>query len=401
MMNKELDISYFASTLATLTGIPVRLYSSLKMTSFYSTVNLPKDPIAIYEKDILKKGENVSYFMAKDFSYYGILNHNESKLVIGPTRLIAFDDSSISELSFKLGIEKKDLDVFANSMKSIITMPLESLMLSLLSFNYALNGEKLSLKDIVINEPEQENLKKSLVDKYVKDHEYEEPQNGSVHNTYDIENLILKMIMDGDLLALKEFTKNAPAMRPGMVAKESLRQDKNIFIVSTTLCARAAIRGGLSVNESLSLSDLYIQRCELCQDSSSITELQYRMVSDYCERVNRIRGKEPLSALGLKVSEYVYSHIHEPIRLDDLAHSLYMSKSNICLRFKKEMGETIQSFISKRKINYAKSLLQNTNKPLSSIALYLGYSSQSHFTKAFLSLAKETPSQYRKENAKE
>lgn len=187
-------------------------------------------------------------------------------------------------------------------------------------------------------------------------------------------------------------------MRAGVVAPNSLRQDKNIFIVSTTLASRAAIKGGLSVNEALSLSDLYIQRCELLHDSSSILELQFRMVTDYCEMVNKIRGKEPLSSLGLKVSEYVYSHIHEPIRLDELAKSLYMSKSNLCLRFKKETGMTIEQFVSNRKIATAKELLSNTSKSLLSISMYLGYSSQAHFSKAFLSLVKMTPSKYRKEH---
>jgi AraC-like DNA-binding protein len=397
-MDQELDISYFANTLASLTGIPVRLYIGNDKPLLFSNVVLVKDPIVLYEKEILNKKENVAYFLAKDFSYYGILNHKRTKLVIGPTRLLPFDENSIHELIFALNVSKEDIPSFENAMKSIISMPLESLILTLLSFNYALNGEKLSLKDVVINEPTQENLKKSLATNYAETHEFDSPVNGSVHNTYDIENSILKIIREGDTLSLQEFTKHAPAMRAGVVAPNSLRQDKNIFIVSTTLASRAAIKGGLSVNEALSLSDLYIQRCELLHDSSSILELQFRMVTDYCEMVNHIRGKEPLSSLGLKVSEYVYSHIHEPIRLDELAKSLFMSKSNLCLRFKKETGMTIEQFVSLRKIATAKELLSNTNKSLLSIAMYLGYSSQAHFSKAFLALVKITPSKYRKEH---
>jgi AraC-like DNA-binding protein len=397
-MDQELDISYFANTLASLTGIPVRLYIDSDKPLLFSNVTLVKDPIVLYEKEILSKQDNVAYFLAKDFSYYGILNHKRTKLVIGPTRLLPFDENSIHEMIFALNVSKEDIPSFENAMKSIITMPLESLILTLLSFNYALNGEKLSLKDVIINEPAQESLKKSLATNYAETHEFDSPVNGSVHNTYDIENSMLKIIKEGDSLSLQEFIKHAPAMRAGVVAPNSLRQDKNIFIVSTTLASRAAIKGGLSVNEALSLSDLYIQRCELLQDSSSILELQFRMVTDYCEMVNKIRGKEPLSSLGLKVSEYVYSHIHEPIRLDELAKSLYMSKSNLCLRFKKETGMTIEQFVSSRKIATAKELLSNTNKSLLSIAMYLGYSSQAHFSKAFLSLVKLTPSKYRKEH---
>lgn len=397
-MEKELDISYFASTLATLTGIPVRLYEREKEPRFFSLVVLPKDPLEIYKNEVLSHKENVSYFMALDFSYYGILNHLDTKLVIGPTRLVPFDEATIKSLAFDLGIKKEDMNGFENGMKSIITMPLESLMLTLLSFNYALNGEKLSLKDIVIHEPDQEVLKKSISTSHMEDSEYTLPrEENDIHNTFYVENAMMKMISSGDVVALHEFALNPPAVRPGVVAPDSLRQDKNIFIVSVTLASRAAIKGGLSVNESLSLSDLYIRRAELARDSSSITNLLYRMVSDYCERVSKIRGTEPLSKLGLQVGEYVYSHIHDSIRLDDLAASLFMSKSNLCLRFKKEMGITVESFVSSRKIIEAKNLLSNTSKSLSSISLYLGYSSQSHFTKAFYASEGISPSAYRKD----
>lgn len=396
-MDNELDISYFASTLATLTGIPVRLYKGLEKTAAFSPIVLPKDPLEIYKSEVLSHNENVSYFMASDFSYYGILNHKDTKLVIGPTRLIPFDETTIKNLAFALNLEKSEMNDFENGMRAIITMPLESLMLTLLSFNYALNGEKLSLKDIVIHEPDQEILKKSISTTYMEDSEYSLPkEENDIHNTFDIESSMLHMISSGGVIALQEFAKNPPAVRPGVVAPDSLRQDKNIFIVSVTLASRAAIKGGLSVNEALSLSDLYIRRVELARDSATITNLQFRMVSDYCERVSKIRGTEPLSKLGLQVSEYVYSHIHEPIRLDSLAKALYMSKSNLCLRFKKEMGQTVEKFISSRKLIEAKNLLSNTDKPLGAIALYLGYSSQSHFTKAFLSSEGQSPSSYRK-----
>ena len=41
-------------------------------------------------------------------------------------------------------------------MKTVISMPLESLMQMLLAVNFFLNGEKLELKDLTIYEDEQQ-----------------------------------------------------------------------------------------------------------------------------------------------------------------------------------------------------------------------------------------------------
>lgn len=54
-----------------------------------------------------------------------------------------------------------------------------------------------------------------------------------------------------------------------------MRQVKNLFIVAATLVSRAAIQGGLDTEEALSLSDAFIQRCELLGTPDRITNLQY------------------------------------------------------------------------------------------------------------------------------
>ena len=130
----------------------------------------------------------------------------------------------------------------------------------------------------------------------------------NIHNTLALEQTIVNYVRLGDISALKKWFANAPAVRPGVLATDQLRQIKNTFIVTATLVSRAAIRGGMDIDDALSLSDAYIQKCELMSDLERITNLQYHMVLDYAEHVEKLRlGKSP-SRLVLDVTNYIQHH---------------------------------------------------------------------------------------------
>lgn len=92
-------------------------------------------------------------------------------------------------------------------------------------------------------------------------------------------------IRKGDVSALREWAKRAPIIKSGTLSPDSIRQGKNTFIVSATLASREAIRGGLDAEEALSLSDAYIQKCELLNSLETIASLQFHMVVEYAEKV--------------------------------------------------------------------------------------------------------------------
>lgn len=57
------------------------------------------------------------------------------------------------------------------------------------------------------------------------------------------------------------------------------------------------------------------------------------------------------------VTEYVDTHISEPIRLDALAEELYVSKSTLCHRFSSLMNMTVNQYIIAKKMYRANELL--------------------------------------------
>ena len=261
---------------------------------------------------------------------------------------------------------------------------------------FSITGNKKSLENIAIHEEKQKIIKdeieKSDVNRTI---DKAEGMSSSPYNALDVENRLLDMIIRGDVAALNEFIANAPAVKSGTIAQEQLRQTKNIFIVTATLVSRAAIRGGLDVTTSLGLSDQYIQRCELSNSPEAITELSYRMIMDYAERVAKLKLGQNPSILVTKVSNYIQEHLSEAIKTEDIAKALYMGRSRLSTNFKKETGINISDYIMQIKIDEAKRLLRYSNKSFTSISMYLGFSSPSHFSKVFKQKTDMTPFEYR------
>lgn len=389
----DIDLIYLCKTVGNLSGIPIRIYMDKKKIFYYSLVDLPKDPITIYENDIFEITDHIGYFATEHFYYYGIVNYGKNKIVIGPTRQIPDVEPELREIAFQADIDTGDTASFIINMKSILHMPLESILQILCTVNYVLNGEKKTLEDISIYDSEQENYNRYITDR--QDNTDLPSDYFNPHNTFDTEQKLMHMIEHGDCPSLKEWLANAPALRSGILAVDQIRQIKNTFIVSATLVSRAAIRGGMTIEDAMQLSDAYIQKCEILNSPDRIINLQYHMVLDFTEQVNTIRGGIHTSKLTIDVSNYILHHLSDTITTDAIAKELFMSRSHLSHSFKTETGMALSDFIMQKKIEEAKKLLRYSTKSLSAISTYLGFSSQSHFSRVFKKYASENPSMYR------
>jgi AraC family transcriptional regulator len=83
------------------------------------------------------------------------------------------------------------------------------------------------------------------------------------------------------------------------------------------------------------------------------------------------------------------------VALRAVAKDVRMSYFHFSRVFKQSMGMTATNYIAERRIERAKKMLEETELPISEIALRSGFSSQSHFTTAFRRLAGATPKAFR------
>ena len=91
---------------------------------------------------------------------------------------------------------------------------------------------------------------------------FERLENPGMHNPYEQELRELESIEKGDVRSLARSISEVYEGEIGILAKNPLRSQKNIAVGNITLASRAAIRGGVSVEQSFSLADSLIRQVE-------------------------------------------------------------------------------------------------------------------------------------------
>ena len=94
--------------------------------------------------------------------------------------------------------------------------------------------------------------------------------------------------------------------------------------------------------------------------------------------------------------EYIRKNYHQPISIETLAETAYLSVSALERRFKKYLAKTPKQFINEVRLENARKLLVETDMPISQIGDETGFSDHSYFSKQFRLLFDELPSDFRK-----
>ncbi|MDF2588959.1 MAG: AraC-type DNA-binding protein [Anaerocolumna sp.] len=389
------DLEYICDCMANVSDIPIRLYASQQFDSAFRMHHLHPDPFLIYKDELLLRKENISYFITPYLQYLGIINHKEFTIIMGPVGQCNLNRQEEHDYAFLLGISFQEFKQLLQDMNSIPVMTLENFLYLLLLVNFYLNDERLDLSDLPLFDQIQRFYNHNVLE-VSQDMDEPKGQSKTFHNSLDYEKQMLAYIKAGDTDGLSAFIMKKPHGGVGKVARHYLRQLKNIFITVVTLVSRAAIDGGLSEDEAMSLSDYYIQYCEDLFDTESISALQYHMVMEFTDRVHKTKDIAFVTPLIHEVISYIKHNLANNLDSTVIAEQIHMSRSALSTRFKKEVGINLTDFIMKERINKAKSLLKYTDKPLSEISSFLCFSSQSHFQNVFKKINGITPHEYRK-----
>lgn len=224
-------------------------------------------------------------------------------------------------------------------------------------------------------------------------HELMEP-----HRAIEHEFTFYDAIATGDLDYVKENCNSNAFTDPdgmGKLSEDKLQNIRYHFVVTTAMIARYCVHNGMEQEKAYGLSDFYILKMDKCRSIPEISELHDTMCLDYCSKMQIIMKQQIISKPIVLCMDYIYSHLHYRITLDELAEHLALSPSYLSRLFKKEVGISISSYITNLKIEKAKNLLQYSEYTISDVANYLAFSSQSHFIQVFQKCTGFTPHKYR------
>ncbi len=122
--------------------------------------------------------------------------------------------------------------------------------------------------------------------------------------------------------------------------------------------------------------------------SQQLSDLLHHMVIQLCSEP----GQESLSNRAIR---YMKRHFREPITLDEIAQSLFVSTAHLIRAFKKETGCTPHQYLTRYRLLFAVQLLEFSDRRVEEIAAEAGFSSSSHFISNFRREYGYTPLQYR------
>ncbi|MCI2156207.1 MAG: AraC family transcriptional regulator [Olsenella sp.] len=391
----DLDgLDYLATSLASISVVPVHVYQGEKLAAAHIPVRLPADPLALFEQDALALAGPVGYLPVSDNLYIGVVRAGDARLVVGPVPEAPLPPSQITQMAAQLGVSPADLPQFLEGMQSLTPLPLLTTIQVLCAVAFAATGEKVEPDQVLVHDDAQRTLDSNFAEDEFRAVEFADDKSLG-NSSLKVEGMLCDLVRQGRPDELRAYFSALPSFRAGVLSPNRLRNAKDTFVASVTVVSRAAIAGGMDADEALSLSDSYINRCELAVDTQQVSELGYHMAVEYAERVGRLRLGEDPSALVLSVTNYVRGHIYEPLRTEDVAQALFVSRGFLSTRFKQETGMGLADFIRREKVAEAKSLLRNTEQSILDISTYLGFCSQSHFNAVFKRETGMTPREWR------
>ncbi|MBQ7363603.1 MAG: helix-turn-helix transcriptional regulator [Clostridia bacterium] len=136
----------------------------------------------------------------------------------------------------------------------------------------------------------------------------------------------------------------------------------------------------------LLVTDLFYDlgaECEGGQDDGRYTE------SEDCNLIRSV------------MEEYVTVSFNKTPRLGELASAVHLGERQTARVFRQCFGESFGEYVMRARLDAAKYLLANTDKPLAAIALDTGYLSYNGFFKLFKKKTGISPEEYRRQNREE
>ena len=132
----------------------------------------------------------------------------------------------------------------------------------------------------------------------------------------------------------------------------------------------------MSEETAYTLSDIYIRRADICTSIEQVIDLNNEMVMDYAVRMQRLRRAKRLSVPVRTAIKMISENTGKRLTVQQIADEAGYDRSHLHRLA-------------------AKGMLKDGTHTIADIASLLGFSSQSHFCRAFSEAVGVTPKEYK------
>ncbi|MGN6711231.1 helix-turn-helix domain-containing protein [Anaerocolumna jejuensis] len=211
---------------------------------------------------------------------------------------------------------------------------------------------------------------------------------GYSHYSRDLERKLLNEILCGNGLDTITF-KNCGLP----LASHPTRHMKNSIICMIAVICRHAADLGADDERCYALGDYYINEIEQQNNLDNWEVIGTEVFNHFITLVKESK----LKAYSLPIRrsiQYINQHIYEKCSLKDVASAINLHPNYLTTKFKSEVGILITEYIMRKKMEEAKSLLQNSTYSVTEISEILGFTSLSYFAKLFRKEYSCTPREF-------
>ena len=176
------------------------------------------------------------------------------------------------------------------------------------------------------------------------------------------------------------------------------QMDEKLLVFHPLLISmnNGVIASGANLEKSFALAESCSRALFQCDTAKESFLLIVNSSYRFCGLVADAKGRSGLSPAAREIEKYVNTHILEKITADHLTAALAVSKRQLFRIFQNDIGMPMSRYINIEKLRRSAALLQTGDYTSSEVSNYLGFASQSYFTKLFTEEYGCTPAAYRK-----
>ena len=152
-------------------------------------------------------------------------------------------------------------------------------------------------------------------------------------------------------------------------------------------------------------NDIFLARIDPARFEGLATRNRLNLLDSYeearsvlleCARASRKTGLS-VGPVTLEAVQYLRVHYAEPFTVRQLAQHIGVSPNYLSSTFNEEVGESVPEYVTKVRLEHAKTLLVATDDTAASIGQQVGFASGKYFAQVFKERVGVTPAQYREE----